>query len=171
MNYTIKNTLTTFGIICIALAGQGCTDEKPTKQPESTEKEGAAQEDPLKRDHAAIQGTWKVVAMRAAGNPAPDQVVAVVKYQFNGEKLIVTPAEPGTSDYTFSLDPSAKPIAACDMALIGSKDPADTMKGIYILDGDKLKICMGKNERPTQMSAEVEDGFGQMLVELERENP
>lgn len=164
-------TLVTFGMICIALVGQGCTGIKPTNPSETVEKETGVQEDPLNRDQAAIQGTWKVVAMRAAGNPAPDSIVAVMKYEFKGQQLLITPSEPGDPEYTITLDPSSKPVATLDMTPIGSKEAADTMKGIYILDADKLKICLGKNKRPTEMSAEQKDGFGQVLIELERETP
>ena len=127
-------------------------------------------EDSLKRDQAAIQGKWKVVAMKAAGNPGPDNVIAVMKYEFKGNRLIITPAEPGPG-YTFKLDPSSKPTATLDITPVDSKKPDDTMKGIYVLVGDQLKLCLAKKKRPTEMRAEAKDGFGQMLIELQREKP
>ena len=142
----------------------------PTPAEEKVAASVPDQEDPLKRDQAAIQGKWKVVAMRAAGNPGPDNVIAVMKYEFKGNRLIITPAEPGTG-YTFKLDPSSKPTATLDITPVDSKKPDDTMKGIYVLVGDQLKLCLAKKKRPTEMRAEAKDGFGQMLIELEREKP
>jgi hypothetical protein len=55
------------------------------------------------------------------------------------------------------------------MTPVDSKKPADTMQGIYVLDGDRLKLCLGKKKRPTEMRAEAKDGFGQVLIVLERE--
>ncbi len=170
----IKGALGTLCITCMAWAGQGLAAEKPASPPTAAEEKVTAsvpdKEDPLKRDQAAIQGKWQVVAMRAAGNPGPDAVIAVMKYEFKGNRLIITPAEPGPG-YTFKLDPSSKPAATFDMTPVGSKKPADTMQGIYVLDGDQLKLCLGKKKRPTEMRAEAKDGFGQMLIELEREKP
>lgn len=168
----IKGVLGTLCIICMAWAGQGLAAEKPVSPPTAVEDTASTpdQEDQLKRDQAAIQGKWKVVAMRAAGNPGPDAVIAVMKYEFKGNRLIITPAEPGPG-YTFKLDPSSKPIGTFDMTPVDAKKPAATMKGIYVLDGDQLKLCLGKQKRPTEMRAEAEDGFGQVLIELEREKP
>jgi len=168
----IKGALGTICIICMAGVGQGLAAEKPASPPTVAEEKVTAsvpdQKDPLKRDQLAIQGKWKVVAMRAAGNPGPDAIIAVMKYEFKGNQLIITPAELG-ADYTFMLDPSSKPIATFDMTPVDSKKPADTMQGIYVLDGDRLKLCLGKKKRPTEMRAEAKDGFGQVLIVLERE--
>ena len=170
----IKSTLGTFCIICMAWGGQGLAAEKPAGPPTPAEEKVTAsvpdKEDSLKRDQAAIQGKWEVVAMKAAGNPGPDNVIAVMKYEFKGNRLIITPAEPGPG-YTFKLDPSSKPTATLDITPVDSKKPDDTMKGIYVLVGDQLKLCLAKKKRPTEMRAEAEDGFGQVLIELEREKP
>ena len=142
----IKGALGTLCIICMAWAGQGLAAEKPASPPTPAEEKVTAsvpdQEDPLKRDQVAIQGKWKVLAMRAAGNPGPDAVIAVMRYEFKGNQLIITPAEPGPG-YTFKLDPSSKPTATFDMTPVGSKKPDDTMKGIYVLDGDQPQTLFG----------------------------
>ena len=163
----IKGALGTLCITCMAWAGQGLAAEKPASPPTAAEEKVTASV-PDQKDPLAIQGKWKVVAMRAAGNPGPNAIIAVMKYEFKGNQLIITPAEPG-ADYIFMLDPSSKPIATFDMTPVDSKKPADTMQGIYVLDGDRLKLCLGKKKRPTEMRAEAKDGFGQVLIELERE--
>ncbi len=160
----IKTTLFAIGLCCAALPCRTFADESPAAPATNKEKE-----DLLKRDQAAIQGKWKIVSMRAAGNAGPDSIVAVMKYEFKGDQLIITPSEPGQSNYTFKLDPSSKPVANFDMTPLDAKAAEQAMKGIYVLEGDHLKICLGKNNRPAKMSAEAGDGFGQMLIELERE--
>lgn len=110
--------------------------------------------------------------MTAAGNSAPAEILGVLKYEFKGDKLFVTPGESGFTDFMFKLNPNAKP-ATIDMPRIkpgGGVDKSQS-QGIYTLKGDHLKICLGKNKRPTEMRADAEDGFGQVLIELEREKP
>ena len=110
--------------------------------------------------------------MKANGRPAPAAILAVLKYEFKGDKLFITPAEAGFADYTFKLNPTAKP-ATIDMPRIkpgGELDHTES-QGIYTLEGDHLRICLGKNKRPTEMKADAQSGFGQALVELEREKP
>lgn len=171
--FEIKRTLGTLGIFCMAWTGQGFAAEKPANPPATPAEQAAAkpaeQKDLAKRDQAAIQGKWKVVAMEANGRPAPASILAVLKYEFKGDKLFITPGEPGFTDYTFKLNPSAKP-ATIDMPRIkpgGELDKTES-QGIYTLEGDHLKICFGKNKRPTEMKADAQSGFGQALVELER---
>lgn len=169
----IKSIFGTLGIFCMAWTGQGFAAEKPAN-PHATPAEQAAakpveQKDLAKRDQAAIQGKWKVVAMEAQGNQAPAEVVAVLKYIFKDNKLTITPGEPGFTHDTFKLNPSAKP-AAIDITPAEPGRAADDMqKGIYTLEGDRLKICFGNNKRPTKMTADAQSG--QALVELEREKP
>lgn len=131
----------------------------------------APQEEQVASDREAIQGVWQVTAMRAAGNPGPESIIAASRYHFDGETLTIKLGESRSDDYTFTLDPAAKPMAACDMTPLGSQDPAATMKGIYKVEGDSLIICLGKHQRPTEMRAEEEDGFGQVLIELQRAKP
>jgi len=46
----------------------------------------------------------------------------------------------------------------------------ETRKGIYLLEGDRLKICFGKADgRPKELTAKA--GSGQGVYTLKREKP
>lgn len=139
------------------------------------EEEVAKVAKPANEDHAssealkAIQGKWKLVTMRAAGNDAPPQVIETFKYEFKGDKLMITPDNPNSNgNFSIKLDPSAKPIATLDMTDLAGKHEGRTLPGIYSLEQGKLKICFG-NKRPSGFIATEETGYGQILIELERE--
>src|SRR5262245_24481699 len=108
-----------------------------TSEPASPE---AAKADIAKADAMHIQGTWKVVALEAAGVQAPAEIVAALKLNFKDDTLTFEPAEPGFARFTFKLDPTAKP-PAFDMIPLDVKGEAQ--QGIYALEGDDLKICLG----------------------------
>jgi len=130
----------------------------------------ANQNDATSEALKAIQGKWKLVTMRAAGNDAPPQVIATYKYEFKGDKLMITPDDPGgNGNFSIKLDPSAKPIATMDMTYLAGKNEGRTLSGIYALENGKLKICFAKDKRPSGFIATEETGYGQMLIELKRE--
>jgi uncharacterized protein (TIGR03067 family) len=124
-------------------------------------------EDAVKKDRERIQGTWKVVALEADGEPAPAEIVAALKLVFKGDTLTFVPGEPGLTNYTYKLDPTTKP-AGFDMTHADGKQKGETDKGIYSLEGDSLKICFGKpGQRPKELTAKAKSG--QAVYVLKRE--
>ena len=126
-----------------------------------------SKEDAAKTDLDKIQGTWKVVAMEAAGQQAPAEIVAALKFVFKDGKLTFTPGEPGFTNYTFKLNATAKP-ASFDMTHADGDNKGETHKGIYSLKGDNLKICFGNaDDRPKEFTAKGK----QAMYVLKREKP
>jgi uncharacterized protein (TIGR03067 family) len=126
----------------------------------------ASKEDAANKDRENIQGTWKVVAMEADGEQAPAEIVAAMKLIFKGDTLTFKPGEPGFTNYTYKLDPTTK-LASVDMTHADGEDKGQTDKGIYFLDGDNLKICMGS---PDRRPKELTSKSAAMYV-LKREKP
>ena len=128
-----------------------------------------SKQDAMTKDAVAIQGAWKVVALEADGKQAPPELLTALKITFKGETLTFSPGEPGFSNYTYKLDPSVKP-ASFDMTHADGSHKGETQKGVYSLDGDHLKICIGKADtRPTDFTTVSGSGHG--LYTLEREKP
>jgi uncharacterized protein (TIGR03067 family) len=126
-------------------------------------------EDAAKKDLESIQGTWKIVMLEADGEQAPAEIVATVKLVFKDDKLTFTPGEPGFTNYTYKLDPTAKP-ANFDMTHTDGANKGKTQKGIYSLAGDSLKICFGQaDQRPKEFTAKANSG--QAMYVLKREKP
>ena len=116
------------------------------------------------KDMKDIQGTWKVVKMEANGESAPPEIVGSMVLVFKDNSLTFKPGEPGYTNFTFKLNPTAKP-AAFDMTHVDGKSKGETKRGIYSLKKDRLKICFGKlNGRPKKFTS----GNGQAMYVLER---
>ena len=174
MNVTSLSLIVGFLALPISLYAQsegqteGQTEDKTEGKASGAVAEVAKNVD-LDPDLEAMQGKWKLLAMEAAGNPAPPQIVATMKYEFKGDILIVTPTEPGQSDHRIKLNSAAKPIPTFDMTPLVHGEARDTLQGIYVMKGDKLKICLGMQARPTAFTANKEDGYGQVMILLQRE--
>jgi uncharacterized protein (TIGR03067 family) len=117
-----------------------------------------SKQDLIKEDMNEIQGTWKVVALEAGGEAAPSEIVAALKLVFKDDTLTFTPGEPGFTNYKFKLDPAAKPAGfAMTHADGGSRN--ETEKGIYLPNGDQLKICFGAGGKvPGEFTARAKSG-------------
>src|SRR2546425_2409033 len=95
--------------------------------------------DAAKKDLAAMQGTWTLLALEVNGKlVAEDKIkdtVLVIK-----DKQYITKVKDKTFPTTFTLDPSKKP-KAIDMVFLEGEKKDKLLKGIYWLEGDTLKIC------------------------------
>src|SRR5258708_13183 len=91
-----------------------------------------------KKDQELIQGTWKVVSSQKNGKPHEDTKDArfVFKEDVLTIHLVGEDPQPGGR---FVLDPSKNP----------KWIDGDLGKGIYLLEGNTLKICTAE-ERPKQ---------------------
>jgi uncharacterized protein (TIGR03067 family) len=116
-----------------------------------------------KRDKEGLQGTWQVVFQEADGQQGPDEVVKRLRYVFKGDRLTIEPAEPGIGELSYRLDPTTDP-KGIDLTFAEGK----TLFGIYLLEGDDLRICLGQ-KRPTTFA--TEPGSGLVLVVLRRVRP
>lgn len=118
--------------------------------------------DPTK-DTANLQGTWVVVA--ASSNGKPQDEIKGDKLVF-AENTITVKTKNKDERGTFKLDPAKKP-AEIDITEEGKDKP---MPGIYLLEGDTLKLCIVPNagmKRPTEFTSK--EGAAQMVIELKRE--
>jgi uncharacterized protein (TIGR03067 family) len=117
-----------------------------------------------KTDKDNLQGTWIPVSAEEAGTKVPKEKIKDRNFEMviSGDKITL-PIKDESKEVRFKLDPSKKPK---HIDLLMGKDK--TAKGIYLLKGDTLKLCVEKepdSDRPTKFSTE---GTTHVLIVLKR---
>ncbi len=118
-----------------------------------------------KKDKDAIQGTWAVVSVEAEGKPLATGTKQV--WVITAEKITWKEGDKVKDAVTmkYHLDAEKKP------KTIDLDHPAKevgALQGIYQLEGDRLKICFGK-ERPKEFA--TKGGTDHRLVVFKRQKP
>src|SRR5207237_5382084 len=97
--------------------------------------------------HAArSQGTWAAIRGETNGQPISENDLIHTRLDFKGDHVKADgPGQSGGGEGTFELDTSASPRR---IKITRSEGPNRfaVMDGIYDLDGDHLRICMGEPE-------------------------
>ena len=99
-------------------------------------------------DKDRMEGTWEVKACRVGGRPltSPDGPHLIT---FEGDKAFMTwNGKRGAEGMAVTLDPTKTP------RTIDLKGTNSEFKGIYELDGKRLRISYRKDQRPTGFDAE-----------------
>jgi uncharacterized protein (TIGR03067 family) len=115
-----------------------------------------------KKGAKGLEGTWIVVSVTMDGKE--DEKGKGDKVIIKGENLTIQ-TEGKDRNATVQIDPKKKTI---DITLIERGRVGKTMKGIYQLKGDELKVCRSQSgeERPKDLTAGK--GSGNVLVVLKR---
>jgi uncharacterized protein (TIGR03067 family) len=101
---------------------------------------GKGHDEHSNKDKAALQGEWEVVSAESNGEPPPAGLLDGAKFVFSGDNLSLM-----GKDGTFELDASKNPR---QINFIRGKV---RQLGIYELDGDRLKLCVGPaDDRPKE---------------------
>jgi uncharacterized protein (TIGR03067 family) len=134
-----------------------------------------------KTDQDRMQGSWKFVTLSVSGRKAPKDYLANVRAVIDGKSFTIKPGvllegsnekpegewKVGAKDgdrFTFEVDAAATPKAIDIHAQFDGQKV--TLKGIYDLAGDDLKICFAER-RPKEFPAE--DGSGAVFYVLKRD--
>jgi uncharacterized protein (TIGR03067 family) len=127
--------------------------------------------DPARQDLDILQGDWKTKSFLLGGGPLPkekqfpDRLMTIkgdAFSEFRGGKVAVRG--------TLKLDSSKSP-KWIDATFTEGGPTGETVRGIYELAGDGLKVCVGtpETERPTKF--ESAPGTKLRLIVYERKKP
>jgi uncharacterized protein (TIGR03067 family) len=100
-----------------------------------------------KADKEKLQGGWSLVAVEENGEnqKVGEDSDKHMKLKIEGDKLHVSGAHEVAA--ACKIDSSKKP-KEIDLTLMGGDIDGKVMKGLFELDGDTLKICIGTPDTP-----------------------
>jgi uncharacterized protein (TIGR03067 family) len=124
-----------------------------------------------KDDLAKLLGRWQVVSGERAGKPMTAKECEDFRVQI--DELFLTYLKSDTvfrCRHTYAINPKADP-KSIDLETVDTRALID-YRGIYVLDGDILKICIGQGhgKRSTEFATN-RDGPGYYFYTLKRVPP
>lgn len=122
----------------------------------------------IKKDKAALQGTWKVTASESKGDKVPADELKNLYLLFRGNAILIREAGKTEDNFSFLLDP-AKKVKEIDLTLKVGPQKGRIDRGIYEIDGNTLRICIQSNKdapRPREFRSDA--GSDLWLVTLQR---
>ena len=118
-------------------------------------------------DKDSLQGAWTAVSAEQNGRAAED--VKRHELTFTGDRFTIRAKGKLVYQGGYRLDPSKNP-AAIDFAHAEGREKGKRWLGIYLLEGDGLKICDNADDprkaRPAAFA--TEPGSGWVLVSFKR---
>src|SRR5262245_39309965 len=111
-----------------------------------------------KADAAAMKGKWNVVSTHFNGREVPMATDSQRVLEFTEKEFTAYDGKKKGRTLRFTLDPGTDP-KRIDFALTGTEQKS---LGLYVLDGDDLKMCYGEPgaDRPAKLeSKEGEKSF------------
>ena len=114
----------------------------------------AAAPDAMKKDIGRFQGEWTMVSGAADGVPIPDYMFNQIRQVFSGAQMTGTISGTMYWKVKFAVDPSKNP-KTIDYEITGGPAAGAKQFGIYELNDDTCKLCVGKlnGARPKNFDA------------------
>ncbi len=113
-----------------------------------------------KKDAEKMQGEWTMDSVMRNGDIIPEEFLMSGKLVVKGDTYKVSLNEQGATA-TFKLDSEKSP-KQIDLTYTDGPQKGTTIKGIYALDGETLKVCRGlapETERPKKFEAPADSGL------------
>jgi len=116
-------------------------------------------------DSKLLQGSWQPVEVRHNGRETESDLLEKAFIQFDGAEWVSTDPSGETQQGRFDVNEKTSPK---QINLTVSGDEMKTVKGIYMIEKNKLTVCLGveNEERPQQFVAEK--GSNCILAKYER---
>ncbi len=112
-----------------------------------------AQEDAVKKDLKALEGTWGMEALEVNGVDVPVSKLEGTEVTIKGDQYTLK-IKDKVFKVVLKLDPSKEP-KEIDMTFLEGNNKEKLHKGIYRVEKDRFKVCRGLNpeqNRPNQFA-------------------
>ena len=118
--------------------------------------------DAVKKEMALLEGEWAMVSAERDGEAVPEDQAKLARRVAKDGVSTVTVGDMVVMKSKFTIDPAKKP-KAIDFEGLEGPAAGQKLHGIYELDGDTVKFCLGPadKDRPTEFSAK--EGSGRMM--------
>jgi uncharacterized protein (TIGR03067 family) len=110
-----------------------------------------------------LEGTWNYTASELGGNAVQAEFIKGATLTIKGNAYTARLAGMVVDEGTIKIDPTKKPMT---IDRVSSKVKSFKMYGIYVLEGDKLRICENSRERPKKFDSK--EGSFTSLTTLKR---
>jgi len=117
-----------------------------------------------RKEQAKFQGVWVVESVLAEGKEIPGDIIKTFKMTFKDDNYTVAIGQEKTEG-TFRVDPTKEP-KTIDIMPDNGPDRGRIQPGIYVFDGDKLRICAAQpgKERPQNFETKDKTGYSVMIL-------
>lgn len=126
----------------------------------------AAEADDKGKKEDPVGGTWLVESMLSNGKP-PRVPINGMSYKFADGKMTLRVPQ-GERYQTYKTDASEKP-AAIDLTAQDGPAKGKTVKGIYEVKGDEMKMCFAAPDADRPKEFVSKEGSNTVLLTLKRE--
>jgi uncharacterized protein (TIGR03067 family) len=123
--------------------------------------------DDANKEYDRFEGTWKFVSIEVEGMKVPEDMIKGQRLNCKGTQFTAEGMGEAFKG-TFKVDASKKP-KTIDVHFTEGPEKGNTLLGIYELEGDVYKVCLGTpgKSRPTEFVSKP--GSGHVLEILHRE--
>jgi uncharacterized protein (TIGR03067 family) len=118
-------------------------------------------------DRQQMQGEWKPAVLEVFGQRVPAQHIAEWKMVVSGDRLTGYDGDKVLDQARFLLDPNRKPRAIQIVYDVGPSKGV-SMRGIYEIDGDTLRICVSERGQENPREFLTREDSDLTLVVLRR---
>jgi uncharacterized protein (TIGR03067 family) len=133
-------------------------------QPAGKDKETA-----IREELARFEGSWRFDSVELEGKAEAIEAFKGIRLVLKGDHF--TMAIPNAShEGTYTVDPTARP-KTIDVTFTDGPEKGKTSYGIYELEGDTYKVCIGLTGKPRPTEFASKPGSGHVLEVLKREKP
>jgi uncharacterized protein (TIGR03067 family) len=132
-------------------------------------KADAARDKAIQKERHAMAGTWKFDFLELDGEKAPEAHFKDATVVVKGEQFTLVTAA-ATHRGTFTLDPSKRP-RTIDFTFTEGPEKGNVSLGIYELDDDTWRICLGPTAKRRPAAFMTRKGSGHAFEVLKRTTP